>query len=76
MTAQPGPGSTPTDIPGDVERIRAILFGSQMRDYEQRFQTLQRDLSRLQQISARSMSRRPPRPRIRARKCRACAQRC
>ncbi|RME49651.1 MAG: hypothetical protein D6796_04620 [Caldilineae bacterium] len=33
----------------EVERIRDIIFGPQMRDYEQRFQTLQRDLSRLQQ---------------------------
>lgn len=33
----------------EVERIREIIFGSQMRDYEQRFQLAQRDLSRLQQ---------------------------
>jgi chromosome segregation ATPase len=33
----------------EVERIRDIIFGSQMRDYEQRFQVVQRDLSRLQQ---------------------------
>ena len=33
----------------EVERIRDIIFGTQMRDYEQRFQTVQRDLERLQQ---------------------------
>jgi hypothetical protein len=33
----------------EVDRIRDIIFGSQMRDYEQRFQNAQRDLDRLQQ---------------------------
>lgn len=33
----------------DMDRIRDIIFGPQMRDYEQRFQTVQRDLGRLQQ---------------------------
>ena len=33
----------------EVDRIRDIIFGAQMRDYEQRFQVAQRDLSRLQQ---------------------------
>lgn len=32
-----------------VDRIRDIIFGSQMRDYEQRFQVFKRDLDRLQQ---------------------------
>ena len=32
----------------DVGRIREIIFGSQMRDYEQRFRLLQRDLEGLQ----------------------------
>jgi len=36
-------------IPQDVERIRDIIFGPQMRNYEQQFQTLQRDIERLQQ---------------------------
>jgi chromosome segregation ATPase len=31
-----------------VERIRDIIFGPKMRDYEQRFEALTRDLSRLQ----------------------------
>jgi predicted RNase H-like nuclease (RuvC/YqgF family) len=33
----------------DVDRIRDIIFGPQIRDYEQRFQNVQRDLERLQQ---------------------------
>jgi predicted nucleic acid-binding Zn-ribbon protein len=33
----------------DVERIRDIIFGTQMRDYQQQFDALQRDLARLQQ---------------------------
>ena len=33
----------------DVDRIREIIFGPQMRDYQQRFQSLQRDLDRHQQ---------------------------
>ncbi|RLC60205.1 MAG: hypothetical protein DRI80_11260 [Chloroflexota bacterium] len=33
----------------EIERIRDIIFGAQMRDYERRFQITQRDLDRLQQ---------------------------
>jgi len=33
----------------EVDRIRDIIFGPQMRDYDHRFQTVQRDLDRLQQ---------------------------
>ena len=33
----------------DVERIREIIFGAQMRDYQQQFQALQRDVDRLRQ---------------------------
>ena len=32
-----------------LERIREIVFGAQMRDYNQRFENIQRDLARLQQ---------------------------
>ena len=38
-----------TAAQGEVDRIRDIIFGPQIRDYEQRFQTLQHDLERLQQ---------------------------
>ena len=40
---------TPTNSPQEVDRIRDIIFGPQLRDYEQRFQIIQRDLERLQQ---------------------------
>jgi predicted nucleic acid-binding Zn-ribbon protein len=33
----------------EVDRIRDIIFGPQIRDYEGRFQNVQRDLDRLQQ---------------------------
>ena len=35
------------DKPQEVDRIRDIIFGSQMRTYEGNFQTIQRDLERL-----------------------------
>jgi predicted nucleic acid-binding Zn-ribbon protein len=37
------------DSSQEVDRIRDIIFGSQIKDYEQRFQNVQRDLNRLQQ---------------------------
>jgi hypothetical protein len=33
----------------EIDRIRDIIFGHEMRDYDQRFQTVKRDLERLQQ---------------------------
>lgn len=33
----------------EVDRIRDIILGPQLREYEQRFQVVQRDLNRLQQ---------------------------
>ena len=41
--------ASPEGSAQEVDRIRDIIFGPQMRDYEQRFQTVQRDLARLQQ---------------------------
>lgn len=35
--------------PQEVDRIRDMIFGPQMRTYEQRFDTIRRDLERLQQ---------------------------
>ncbi len=34
--------------PEKMDRVRDIIFGPQMRDYEQRFKQVQRDLDRLQ----------------------------
>jgi DNA anti-recombination protein RmuC len=36
----------------EMERIREIVFGAQMRSYEQNFTTLRQDLNRLQQTLA------------------------
>jgi chromosome segregation ATPase len=44
--SQHTPQATPAP---EVDRIRDIIFGTQMRDYQQQFQTIQRDLDRLQQ---------------------------
>jgi len=35
--------------PQEVDRIREIIFGTHMRDYESRFEAVKRDLDRLQQ---------------------------
>lgn len=43
MAEQPAPQGE------SVERIRDIIFGPKMRDYEQRFDAVMRDLARLQQ---------------------------
>jgi len=45
MAEEPTKAATPQD----VERIRDIIFGRQMRDYEGRFSAVMRDLERLQQ---------------------------
>jgi hypothetical protein len=42
-------GGTSLGSMQDVGRIREIIFGSQMRDYEQRFRLLQRDLESLKE---------------------------
>ncbi len=43
--SQPAAGSPPQE----ADRIRDIIFGPQIREYEQRFQSLQHDVERLQQ---------------------------
>lgn len=48
MTDQAGKGAAP-ETAQEIDRIRDIIFGPNMRDYEQRFQVFQRDLERLQQ---------------------------
>jgi len=40
LPATPGKGAgTGPEAPGNVDKIRDILFGTQMRDYEKKFQT-------------------------------------
>ncbi|MBK9715149.1 MAG: hypothetical protein IPO81_28260 [Kouleothrix sp.] len=49
MSAEKTPPTNHGDAPKDVDRVRDIIFGPQMRDYDQRFLTIQRDLERLRQ---------------------------
>jgi predicted nucleic acid-binding Zn-ribbon protein len=49
MTDEQANAMSQVEAAQEVDRIRDIIFGPQMRDYEQRFQTIQRDLDRLQQ---------------------------
>jgi hypothetical protein len=49
MTEKPTKAEQVTEPVQEVERIRDIIFGNQMRDYDRQFQALQRDLKRLQQ---------------------------
>jgi predicted nucleic acid-binding Zn-ribbon protein len=49
MTEQQAKANSKAESIEEVDRIRDIIFGHQMRDYEQRFQIVQRDLERLQQ---------------------------
>ena len=49
MSDEPVKATPQLEAGQDVDRIREIIFGSQMRDYQQRFQSLQRDLARHQQ---------------------------
>lgn len=49
MTDEQANAMSQVESAQEVDRIRDIIFGPQMRDYEQRFQIVQRDLDRLQQ---------------------------
>lgn len=42
------PRSVAAESPKEVDRLRDLIFGGQMREYAQRFTTLQRDIERLQ----------------------------
>ena len=48
MTAKQDIATPEAESPQEVDHIREIIFGGQMRDYQQRFQDVQRDLDRLQ----------------------------
>lgn len=49
MTDEKAPGTEQMRPIQEVDRIRDIIFGPQMRDYQERFQLVARDLERLQQ---------------------------
>ncbi len=48
MTDEQTEATPMTETVQEVDRIREIIFGGQMRDYQQRFEAVQRDLDRLQ----------------------------
>lgn len=48
MTDEQPPDAAQQEPPQELDRIRDIIFGTQMRDYQQQFQVIQRDLARLQ----------------------------
>lgn len=49
MATDKGAAANHDEPPKDVERVRDIIFGPQMREYDQRFLTVQRDIDRLRQ---------------------------
>ena len=49
MASEKDRTSTKLESGQEVDRIRDIIFGPQIKDYEQKFQHAQRDLDRLQQ---------------------------
>ena len=49
MAVEKGRVNSDSEEPKDVDRVRDIIFGPQMRDYDQRFVMIQRDLERLRQ---------------------------
>ena len=48
MTDKRGKAAPETGSAQEVDRIRDIIFGPQMQDYEQQFQMMQRELEQLQ----------------------------
>ena len=57
MTDKESQAVSEAESPHEVDRIREIIFGTQMRDYQQRFQVVQRDLDWLQQEIGRLSER-------------------
>jgi predicted nucleic acid-binding Zn-ribbon protein len=53
MTEEQTQGTEQTKSIQELDRIRDIIFGPQMRDYQQRFQQIVRDTERLQQDLSR-----------------------
>ena len=49
MTDEQTSATSTVESAQEVDRIRDIIFGPQMRNYEQQFQAVERDLERLQQ---------------------------
>lgn len=72
MTEQISAVATPS--PKEVDRIRDIIFGGQMREYAQRFHSIERDLSGSSLPSTPSTSSWPTRAATTTRGCRRCAK--
>jgi predicted nucleic acid-binding Zn-ribbon protein len=53
MTDEQANAMSEVESAQEVDRIRDIIFGPQMRDYQHQFQTLRQDLERLQQQVSR-----------------------
>ena len=49
MTDEQTSATSAVESVQEMDRVRDIIFGPQMRDYAQRFQAVERDLERLQQ---------------------------
>lgn len=49
MTDEQTSATSAAESAQEMDRVRDIIFGPQMRDYAQRFQAVERDLERLQQ---------------------------
>lgn len=49
MTDEQTPAAFPTEPAQELDRIRDIIYGPQMREYQQQFQVIQRDIDRLRQ---------------------------
>lgn len=52
------PGVSTDNVDGNVDKIREILFGGQMRDYEQRFQDLENRLTRNIEVMSSNFEKR------------------
>ena len=57
MTDEQTSATSAVESAQEMERVRDIIFGPQMRDYAQRFQAVERDLERLQQETDRLAER-------------------
>jgi predicted nucleic acid-binding Zn-ribbon protein len=57
MTDEQTSATSAVESAQEMDRVRDIIFGPQMRDYAQRFQAVERDLERLQQETDRLAER-------------------
>ncbi len=70
------PDAQPTLQGESVDRIRDIIFGPKMRDYELRFEAIVRDLDRLQQELDQLSEQLTSKDATQAVTCRPCVRSC